>query len=221
MHTLIGADFVLLGIGKSANSGRVSGPNWYGADSGYLSCRFFTTASRRLTIMRPWFLVEALDTAFRVIAQLVDFVCFRDHQRSPRSSSRIRCAEDPPKPLSTVYSLRFSFRTGCIAILGAGTIGMASAQTTANGPAGVLAKVTGAGSYGNGQVFVFLDQPISSCSTAARFDVAPTDPSVKYVLATAMLAIATSKSVYVHPSACTGSSVVWPADTGSYFYIVN
>jgi hypothetical protein len=108
-----------------------------------------------------------------------------------------------------------------ILVAGSMGFGVVSAQTTPNGPASVNARVTAAGVYGNGAAYVFFDQAITSCSTASRFDLDPTNPSLKYVLATAYAAIATNKLVGVHPAQCSGSSVVWSVDSASYIYLIN
>lgn len=100
----------------------------------------------------------------------------------------------------------------------------ASADVVPNGPASVVAKVTGFGTYGNGTSFIYFDRPIVSCSQNtdmnSRFDIPPTNAGAKTLLSTAALAMALDKEVRVHPGQCDGPLVIW-TNSGDSYMILN
>lgn len=99
----------------------------------------------------------------------------------------------------------------------------ASAQVVANGPASVVAKVNGFGTYGNGTSFIYFDRAIVDCSDDttynSRFDILPSNPGAKTLLANAALAMALDKEVRVHPGQCNGDLVIWTNDPSSYMIL--
>jgi hypothetical protein len=85
----------------------------------------------------------------------------------------------------------------------------------------ITAKVTYAGVYGNGDVYVGLDTTINEPGCPlARFDLTATSPVAKQVLAIAQLAIATGKSVVVSTAGCISSLPTLDANRNSYFYLL-
>ena len=95
---------------------------------------------------------------------------------------------------------------------------LAAFSANANTMSAVLAKVTGAGTYADGSVYVFFDRPISSCSTGnGRIDIAAGSPARDQVLSIAMTAFVSGRSVKIRPASCDGQSSVF--DGSSYFYL--
>jgi hypothetical protein len=88
----------------------------------------------------------------------------------------------------------------------------------------VTARVTYAGVYGNGDVYVGLDTTIQEPNCpGARFDIPASSPVAKQVLATAQMALATGHSVTVQTDGCFGSFTTLNSSArfNSYFFINN
>lgn len=81
------------------------------------------------------------------------------------------------------------------------------------------AIVTAAGTYPSGAIYVFFDRPISSCSSSQRIDLPNEHPAKRQVLAVAMLALATGKSVTIHPGACDGPTPAFDQRGDAFFYL--
>ncbi len=84
----------------------------------------------------------------------------------------------------------------------------------------VQAKVVFAGVYANGNVYVQLDTVIAEpgCSVP-RFDLPASSPVAKTVLATALMAAATGKTVRVATYGCFNGAATLDPTQDSYFFV--
>ncbi len=83
------------------------------------------------------------------------------------------------------------------------------------------AKVTYAGTYGDGRLFVALDGSINEPGCVnVRFDVPAGHPQIRNWLAIALTAAATGKSVVVRTSGCFGPFPTMTQSSETWFYIV-
>lgn len=86
----------------------------------------------------------------------------------------------------------------------------------------IVTKVANVGTYGDGRVFVWLATTVNEPGCPmARFDVEPTTPGVKNVLAVALMAMTTDKPVAIRTSGCIGPVPKMDGSTSSYFYTAN
>lgn len=84
----------------------------------------------------------------------------------------------------------------------------------------ITANVTFAGIYGDGEVFVNLDQtiPEPGC-TINRFDIKPDHPNAKIFLSIAMTALSSGKAVVVRTSGCYRMFPTLDTSTDTFFYL--
>lgn len=94
-----------------------------------------------------------------------------------------------------------------------------SSVVGANTMPGVVAKVTGTGTYATGAIYVFFDRTISSCNTVGRLDLSADNPAKDQVLSIAMTACASGASVKVHPGTCNGTRPEFGVTGDSYFHL--
>jgi len=80
-----------------------------------------------------------------------------------------------------------------------------------------IARVTDAGIFGNGRLYVKLDTTINepSCPNA-RFDVDPSNPNIKFWLSIAMAALSTGKQIRVSTNGCYGTFPTLGVDTATW-----
>ena len=74
-------------------------------------------------------------------------------------------------------------------------------------------KVSYAGVYGNGNVYIAFEKVIPNC-TSSRIDIPASNPIAKSALAIAMTALATGKTITIKPFDCksmdqTGASYIY------------
>lgn len=81
------------------------------------------------------------------------------------------------------------------------------------------AKVTRAGVYGNGKLFVVLDTniPQTEC-VSKRFDVSPDHPQIERWLSIALAAAASESLIRVRTNGCLGGYPTMDNTTNSFFY---
>ena len=84
----------------------------------------------------------------------------------------------------------------------------------------IAAKVTYTGTYGDGRLYVGLDTVINEpgCSLP-RFDVPPTHPNIKSLMATALAAAVTGQTIVIRAIGCFSGYPTVDETNGSYFYI--
>lgn len=83
------------------------------------------------------------------------------------------------------------------------------------------AKVTYAGTYGNGDVYVAIDRTINEPGCAQpRFDVPSQLPNSKQILATAYMAMATGKTIGVFTKGCYGGYPTLDNSRGTWFLVL-
>lgn len=134
------------------------------------------------------------------------------YKRSNTLMKRITCAlmkEGKMKQALRIFPLS-------IAALCLLTANAANASATLNN-----VHVTNAGSYGDGHVFVYVDQniPESGCTTN-RFDVLASVPAAKQILGMALTALATGKTVIVSTDGCMASYASQITSPGSGYIII-
>ena len=84
----------------------------------------------------------------------------------------------------------------------------------------VTAHVLSFGTYGNGNVYVALDQTINQPSCSIPYIEIPANgPAAKAVLANAALAVATGATVTVQTDSCLGGVPSFSGDRPAYFVV--
>jgi hypothetical protein len=96
---------------------------------------------------------------------------------------------------------------------------MSAHANTVNQKSGVTTHVTVAGTYGDGSIYVFLADPISSCSDQARIDLEAAHTARDHVLSLGMTAATSGVQVRIHPGFCDGNTPIFGTMGESFFYL--
>lgn len=91
---------------------------------------------------------------------------------------------------------------------------------TVNPQGGVTTTITGTGTYDDGSIYIFFASAISGCSTEDRLDIAANHPAKDQILAIAMTAFTSGKSVRIRPGGCIGSTPNFGTVGDSFFYLI-
>lgn len=87
--------------------------------------------------------------------------------------------------------------------------------------ANTVGRVTYAGTYGDGRLFVALDAQINEPGCVnTRFDIPAAHPQIKSWLAIALAAAASGKTVVVKTAGCLGAFPTMTQGTDSWFYML-
>jgi len=89
-----------------------------------------------------------------------------------------------------------------------------------HGSSAVVAHVLTVGAYGNGNVYIALDQTIDEPGCAIAYVELPANgPAVKAVLATATLAVATGATITVKTDSCYNGSPSFSGARPAWFVV--